>query len=144
MFLTGQLSSKCEEEARLFLSYSSVLPFSGILGILVKCSASSLSTGRESRGLCSLQGSGLNYMAWEEVVYSNAACRIKVPGLETVWLGRGVPQCLWGKESTCDAGDTGDAALIPGSGRSPGGGHGGPLQDSCLEDSMNGRAWHGL
>ena len=31
-----------------------------------------------------------------------------------------------GKESTCDAGDTGDAGLIPGSGRSPGGGNGKP------------------
>ena len=54
MFLTRQLPSKSEEVARLFLSYSLVLPFSGILGILVKCSASSLLTRRESRGLCSL------------------------------------------------------------------------------------------
>ena len=28
---------------------------------------------------------------------------------------------------------TGDSGLIPGSGRSPGGGHGNPLQYSCLE-----------
>ena len=28
-----------------------------------------------------------------------------------------------GKESACNAGDTGDVGLIPGSGRSPGGGH---------------------
>ena len=38
-----------------------------------------------------------------------------------------------GKESLCNAGDKGDADLIPGSGRSPGGGHGNPLQYSCLE-----------
>ena len=31
--------------------------------------------------------------------------------------------------------------LIPGSGRSPGGGHGSPLQCSCLETPMDGRAW---
>ena len=31
--------------------------------------------------------------------------------------------------------------LIPGSGRSPGGGHGNPLQDSCLENAMDRRAW---
>ena len=37
-----------------------------------------------------------------------------------------------GKESTCSAGDTGDVGLIPGSGRSPGGGNGNPLQYSCL------------
>ena len=36
-----------------------------------------------------------------------------------------------GKESACTAGDPG---LIPGWGRSPGGGHGGPLQYSCLEN----------
>ena len=29
----------------------------------------------------------------------------------------------WGKESTCNAGDTRDTGLIPGSGRSPGEGH---------------------
>ena len=34
------------------------------------------------------------------------------------------------KESTCNVGDLG---LIPGLGRSPGGGHGNPFQYSCLE-----------
>ena len=36
-----------------------------------------------------------------------------------------------GKESACNAGDSG---LIPGSGRPPGGKHGNPLQYSCLEN----------
>ena len=31
--------------------------------------------------------------------------------------------------------------LIPGSGRSPGGGHGKPLQCSCLENPMHRGAW---
>ena len=31
--------------------------------------------------------------------------------------------------------------LIPGLGRSPGGGHGNPLQYSCLENPMDGGAW---
>ena len=31
--------------------------------------------------------------------------------------------------------------LIPGSGRSPGGGHGNPLQRSCLENPMDRGAW---
>ena len=30
---------------------------------------------------------------------------------------------------------------IPGSGRSPGGGHGNPLQYSCLENIMDKRVW---
>ena len=34
-----------------------------------------------------------------------------------------------------------DAGLIPGSGRSPGEGNGNPLQYSCLENSMDRRAW---
>ena len=34
-----------------------------------------------------------------------------------------------------------DLGLIPGSGRSPGGGHGNPLQYSCLENSMDRGAW---
>ena len=36
-----------------------------------------------------------------------------------------------GKESTCNVGDLGS---IPRLGRSPGGGHGNPLQYSCLEN----------
>ena len=38
-----------------------------------------------------------------------------------------------GKRPTANAGDTRDLGLIPGLGRSPGGGHGNPLQYSCLE-----------
>jgi len=33
------------------------------------------------------------------------------------------------------------ASSIPGSERSPGGGHGNPLQYSCLENPMDRRAW---
>ena len=40
-----------------------------------------------------------------------------------------------------NAEDVGDANLIPGSGRSPGGGHGNPLHYSYLEDPMDRRAW---
>ena len=35
----------------------------------------------------------------------------------------------------------GDLSSIPESGRSSGGGHGNPLQYSCLEDSMDRGAW---
>ena len=35
----------------------------------------------------------------------------------------------------------GDESLIPGSGRSPGGGDGNPLQYSCLENPMGRGAW---
>ena len=50
---------------------------------------------------------------------------------------------LWlsGKESACNAEDAGDAGSIPGSGRSSGGGHGNPLQYSCLEKPVDRGAW---
>ena len=38
------------------------------------------------------------------------------------------------KNPPANAGDKRDASLIPGSGRSTGGGHGKPLQYSCLEN----------
>ena len=45
-----------------------------------------------------------------------------------------------GKESACTAGDLGS---IPGLGRSPGGGHGNPLQHSCLENPHGQRSLAG-
>ena len=46
-------------------------------------------------------------------------------------MNQGFPGGSDGKESTCNAGDLG---LIPGLGRSPGGGHGNSLQYACLEN----------
>ena len=40
-----------------------------------------------------------------------------------------------------NAGDIGDSGSVPGSGRSPGGGHENPLQYSCLENPMDRGAW---
>ena len=48
---------------------------------------------------------------------------------------------LVAKYPPANAGDTRDAGLIPGSGRSPGVGNGNPLQCSCLESAMDGGAW---
>ena len=45
---------------------------------------------------------------------------------------------LSGEESAASAGEVG---LIPGSGRSPGGGDGNPLQYSCLENPTDRGAW---
>ena len=46
-----------------------------------------------------------------------------------------------GKESICNAGDTGDAGSVPELGRTPRGGNGYPLQASCLENSTNRGVW---
>ena len=49
-----------------------------------------------------------------------------------------LPCSSYSKERACNA----DLALIPGSGRSPGEGHGNPLQYSCLENPMDrGALW---
>ena len=49
-----------------------------------------------------------------------------------------LPWWLSGKESACWAGDAGS---IPGWGRCPGGGHGNPIQYSCMENSKDRGGW---
>ena len=58
--------------------------------------------------------------------------------IHCVQAHRVLGQGLSGKESTCQAGDSGS---IPGSGRSPGEGNGSPLQYSCLRNPMDRGAW---
>ena len=68
------------------------------------------------------------------VGYSPWGCKVLYM---TEWLSThthkylGFPGGSDGKESTCNAGDWG---WVPGSGRSPGGGHGNSLQCSCLKN----------
>ena len=78
--------------------------------------------------------------------------RARTHSASPCWRAQGSPQWFlpaaqqWpgfsggsvGKESTFSAGDAG---LIPGLGRSPGGGRGNPLQDSCLENPVDRGAW---
>ena len=45
------------------------------------------------------------------------------------------------KNLPANSGDIGDAGLIPGPGRSAGGGHGSPLQYSCLENPLDRGPW---
>ena len=45
------------------------------------------------------------------------------------------------KNPSANARDVRDAGLIPGSGKSPGGGNGNRPQYSCLENSMDRGAW---
>ena len=52
----------------------------------------------------------------------------------------GFPSGSDGKEPACNAGDSGS---IPGSGRSPGGGNGNPLEYSCLENPVDRGDWWG-
>ena len=58
--------------------------------------------------------------------------------LEEPTQDRGLPRWLSGKDSACNAGDTG---LSPGLGRSPGEGNDNPLQYFYLDNPMDGGAW---
>ena len=64
-------------------------------------------------------------------------CGLVPNSLISVGKVRGFPYGSAGKESACNARDTGDKGLIPGSGRSPGGRNGTPLQYSCVENPMD-------
>ena len=56
----------------------------------------------------------------------------------------GLPLVLVAKNSPANAGLIRDVCLNPGSGRSPGGGHGNPLQSSRLENPMDRVAWRAM
>ena len=48
------------------------------------------------------------------------------------------------KKPAANAGDIREVGLIPESGKSPGGGNGNPLQDSCLENPMDRGDWRAM
>ena len=70
----------------------------------------------------------------QSVGKAQSTLHISNPGLGVY---PGLPPWLSSKESACNAGDAGDLGSIPGSGRSPGGGNGNPLQYSCLENLLD-------
>ena len=57
------------------------------------------------------------------------------------WIKWASQVALVVKSPPTNAGGVQDASSIPESGRSPGGGHGNPLQYSCLENPMDRGAW---
>ena len=72
------------------------------------------------------------------VLTSATGHHMAVFGVYTYFLFLMIPCGSDGKESACNVGDLGS---IPVLGRSPGEGKVYPLQYSCLENSMNRRAW---
>jgi len=60
---------------------------------------------------------------------------------DTLHIVRGFPGPLLGKHLPANAGDIRNVGWIPGLGRSPGEGHGNPLERSCLENPMDRGAW---
>ena len=69
-----------------------------------------------------------------EVLASTRMSKMHPPALY-----KGFPGGTSGKNPPANAGEIRDMGLIPGLGRSPGGRHGNPLQDSCQENPMDDR-----
>ena len=67
-------------------------------------------------------------------------CPVLPSALNTM-IHRGFPSGANSKEPSANAGDIRDLSLIPGSGRSPGGGHDNPFQYFCLENPRDRGAW---
>ena len=69
--------------------------------------------------------------------------RVSGQGKRTICVLTGIRNFPGGTsdKELANAGDIRDAILTPGSGRSPGGGHGNLLQYSCLENPMDRGAW---
>ena len=63
--------------------------------------------------------------------------QVQVDELGGVPFTLGLPRSLSSKEPSCNAGAVGDVSSIPGSGKSPRGEHGNPLQCSCLENPQD-------
>ena len=78
---------------------------------------------RHREQTCGCQGKGREGVGWTEFRVSR--CKLGFPDGAVV------------KNPPANAGDARNVGLIPGSGRSPAGGTGNPLQYSCLENSMD-------
>ena len=85
------------------------------------------------------------YKLFQIIEYSSLCYRVGLCRLSILYT---VLCICWGSQMTLivknlsdKAGDIRDLSSIPGSGRSPGGAHGNPLQYSCLENLMDRGAW---
>ena len=90
-----------------------------------------------------MQETQVQSLGWEDrlakgVATDSSILAEKSHGQRNLGGFMGFPGGSDSKESTCNAQQS---SSIPGSGRSPGGGHGNPLQYSCLENPMDRGAW---
>ena len=89
--------------------------------------------------LCEWPSSSL----WTFLSFSSLICKIKVIiAFASLCCCEGASQvALVVKKLPVKAGDIRDLGSVPRSGRSPRGGHGNPLQYSCLENPMDRGSW---
>ena len=89
--------------------------------------------------LCSdLSSQFLSFLLTEEKAFLLSSFQMIFPHSIKLSKERSFPSDLDCKESACHIGDAGS---IPGSGRSPGGGNGNPLQYSCVGKPVDRGAW---
>ena len=121
---------------------SPAAPQGGAVGLShAICMAQSTPTTRSYKAAAHLQGGpGVRRDGWGGEPPSGL-CPRQTPGLGSWWKTAGLPWWLSSKESAGNVGVTGDTGSIPGSGRSPGGGHGSLLLYSCLENPTDRGAW---
>ena len=82
--------------------------------------------------------------AWWAAIYGVAQSQTQLKWLSSSssnLVYRASQMSLMVKNLPANAGDIRDVGSIPGLGRSPGRGHGNPLQYSCLENPMDRGAW---
>ena len=73
--------------------------------------------------------------------YAGGSHYVSALSEKTDLLSIGLPQWLSNEEFAYNVVNTGDAGLIPGSRKSPGGGHGNLPQYSCLENPIDRGSW---
>ena len=97
-----------------------------------------VSDSLQPRGLRSLSGS-----AAREILHARIleGCHFLLQGIFPIQGLDPRPGWFSSKESASNAGAARVKSLVSGWGRSPGGGHGNPLQCSCLENPMEKGAW---
>ena len=81
---------------------------------------------------------GLLEIYWGHVWLSQVILRL---GTISIKFPEHFPGSTEVKNPSANAGDARDVGLIPGSGRSPGDGHGYPLQYFCLENPVDRGVW---
>ena len=96
------------------------------------------STSSDYSQFCHNSWSQLRPCRWVSLHQGRSSLQIPAAGFGVPQPPSGFPHSSVGKESACNTGDPGS---IPGLGRSPGEGHGNPLQYPCLENPKDRGAW---
>ena len=89
----------------------------------------------------SYQQQHLSSNAWWSNGFNGFVLLVVLQNFYSVVFDIGLLQWLSSKESACSVGDAGDMGSILGSGKTPGGGNGNPLQYPWLGNPMDRGAW---